>query len=1063
MTPGAPFDHTSQLDPSTRIDTIDMMLGVLAATTRMWSEGGPLSGEAEVSIPADRAARLARLIANRSGTPHGHELAEACASGDPDALAAAATLAHYASGFGAPKSIEALASEYFKASEFAAAERAATFGSELMGCLDRSSEALLLLWIAGRSAKRTGRFGEVVDYLTRAVDIPQTDENRALLAVCHDLLGWVLGQTGNFPDALWHHDRAESLVEGDANCADVLTNRSMTLGLAGYYERAERAAEQAVMLGQRGRVSGSKFGILLDNLASAAQAAGNLERASSVVGDAERFLADASTRDQLVNLMSRAELAGELGRTTDGATLFNRAHDLAMSAAREALSKDHYRAGFTMWLNNQVPADDPVLSVFVNGVRRQGAGEFGAAARCFAEVAKTAANRGDLLLELRAVTNFAASAFGARDMDQAIAACQRALHAARVQGLALPQAMASGTLASLINQGADAGSTVDVLVYEADALALTDLHEEIKRELGNPDVRVDLRIDVGVVHNSLGLMAARFGNHALAVKHLRRSLDSAVTTGNLNGQAMRSANLLDELSVEAASVEKPGGAPGRSASSEHEAERVELAARLAGLVQDERLAAGFRIQASLALLRRRRRNGDCSDTEASRDLEGLAVQLERLRANLPAGSGRARIDEQHKVYPLLVNSLIGSGQLTHGWEALQRLRAGDLMEALTAQSGSVRPYAPPDLSEARELLAGVGSGATLVDLQVDDEGLHAFIVTGDAFERVDALGDLTDLHHLRWGEPLTRAADTMRLLTTSVFNDLATRVREVTGARDVLLSVDDKLANLPWHSIPITEAGGARWGEVQLISRIPAVGLLRFGQARPPLSGRSLVAGDSRGDLPGAAQECAGIGKDLTTSPLLGRNCSLAAVTEAISGDLDFIHLAVHGYADPRTGGSSSLLFADDEKGTRWTRWSTLAEASWTARVVVFSGCSTAVGGPRHGSGLYGVTQSAMSNGAGTVVASLWPVDDRQTARLMTAMYADVAAQLSRGPADLRTALRAATLALAGEAPAAAVPPRTRAGRELGLDDEDLTGPARAVSLGVRDAFTIVGDPIVRP
>jgi CHAT domain-containing protein len=171
------------------------------------------------------------------------------------------------------------------------------------------------------------------------------------------------------------------------------------------------------------------------------------------------------------------------------------------------------------------------------------------------------------------------------------------------------------------------------------------------------------------------------------------------------------------------------------------------------------------------------------------------------------------------------------------------------------------------------------------------------------------------------------------------------------------------------------------------------------------------------------------------------------------------------------------LLFADGVAnvrggdGTRWISWSDLVELPWRARVVTFSGCSTAVGGPRHGRGLYGISQSAMNSGAGSVLASLWPVDDLQTAAFMTAVYDDVRAQWDAGrDADLRLALRAGAERLESDAPAPADKrrPVTRDAREFDVLAAVSGGSAgsggsaeETYAWSVADAFTLVGDPIL--
>ncbi|HKV11643.1 MAG TPA: CHAT domain-containing protein, partial [Thermoanaerobaculia bacterium] len=54
---------------------------------------------------------------------------------------------------------------------------------------------------------------------------------------------------------------------------------------------------------------------------------------------------------------------------------------------------------------------------------------------------------------------------------------------------------------------------------------------------------------------------------------------------------------------------------------------------------------------------------------------------------------------------------------------------------------------------------------------------------------------------------------------------------------------------------------------------------------------------------------------------------------------------------------------------------------------VVLSGCQTALGREVRGEGLIGLTRGFQYAGAARVVASLWRVEDRATAALMTLFY----------------------------------------------------------------------------
>lgn len=77
------------------------------------------------------------------------------------------------------------------------------------------------------------------------------------------------------------------------------------------------------------------------------------------------------------------------------------------------------------------------------------------------------------------------------------------------------------------------------------------------------------------------------------------------------------------------------------------------------------------------------------------------------------------------------------------------------------------------------------------------------------------------------------------------------------------------------------------------------------------------------------------------------------------------------------------------------------------ADLVTLSACKTALGRDMGGEGLFGLTRAFQYAGARTVLASLWSVADRSTAKLMRRFYGHLTAGKSKDEA-----LRAAQLEL---------------------------------------------------
>jgi CHAT domain-containing protein len=104
------------------------------------------------------------------------------------------------------------------------------------------------------------------------------------------------------------------------------------------------------------------------------------------------------------------------------------------------------------------------------------------------------------------------------------------------------------------------------------------------------------------------------------------------------------------------------------------------------------------------------------------------------------------------------------------------------------------------------------------------------------------------------------------------------------------------------------------------------------------------------------------------------------------------LHFATHSLLDDRQPELSGLVFSlVGPDGTPRTdgflRLHDVYALDLKADMVVLSACQTATGKELRGEGLLGLTRGFMSIGVPQVVSSLWKVDDRATAELMTRLY----------------------------------------------------------------------------
>ncbi len=199
----------------------------------------------------------------------------------------------------------------------------------------------------------------------------------------------------------------------------------------------------------------------------------------------------------------------------------------------------------------------------------------------------------------------------------------------------------------------------------------------------------------------------------------------------------------------------------------------------------------------------------------------------------------------------------------------------------------------------------------------------------------------------------------------------------------------------------------------------PAPGVVRNFTTEPPASKEIQRALRGIGEsglarLPYTRQEATAIISIIPLDESMLATDFNASRTTAMSrqlGDYRILHFATHGIIDsqhPNLSGIVLSLF--DEQGNQAEGFLHLYDIynlNLSADLVVLSACRTALGKEVNGEGLVGLTRGFMYAGSKSVVASLWKVDDRATAELMTHFYRAMLKDGLRPSAALRAAKEA--------------------------------------------------------
>jgi CHAT domain-containing protein len=432
-------------------------------------------------------------------------------------------------------------------------------------------------------------------------------------------------------------------------------------------------------------------------------------------------------------------------------------------------------------------------------------------------------------------------------------------------------------------------------------------------------------------------------------------------------------------------------------------------------------------------------------------LESSVNVVETVRANAASHEERVRfLETRRAVYEELAGVHFQLGDPERAFELLEHSRSRALLDSLQGgvslaanENGALEVL----LDEAAEpepmsrLSASLEPGTLVLHytvtrdwfaiLAIDSKGLRAWRVRDLAEDELSRLallfgGDATASFALQegWTQLYSDAQRSLSLLL------LAPVAHLLPDASTLIIVPDDVLFSLPW--------GALRWGDwTRYLSETHAIAVqpsasvyvrLRGRPSRGAARERALVVAnpsfDSRGAslpfLPEAEVEARELGRLMPGSRvLLGPEANETAVRRAM-GEFPVVHFATHGRVDTERPGQSSLLLAGEKGILEESALSPLSPEDGVlsglevletslqpGALITLAACETVRGPQRRGEGVVGLARAFLQSGAGTVVATLWPVEDRATRELMVRFYEELgsgrsaAAALSRAQAGI--------------------------------------------------------------
>ncbi|HEX3127687.1 MAG TPA: CHAT domain-containing tetratricopeptide repeat protein [Thermoanaerobaculia bacterium] len=544
------------------------------------------------------------------------------------------------------------------------------------------------------------------------------------------------------------------------------------------------------------------------------------------------------------------------------------------------------------------------------------------------------------------------------------------------------------------------------------------------RATGDREGEASTLTNLGRVHSLLGdpRRALSFHEQALA---LQTAAGDRRGMGITRAQIGRAQAALGETDTALASFDSALGDLRAVGDALYEAETLrslgetqegigKTDAALASFHQALSLARESRIPVSeagtlCALTRLERSLGHAAE---ARDHAAAAVEVvETLRTRIDDPDLRSSFAATlHEAYELLIDLQVRAGLDRAALETGERARARTLLELLSEAGIGEHGASPIGSTEIQALL---DPDTLLLSYSLGDAGSHLFSVTPTSIDVFDlpprgVIEDAARRVHDRLSayDAADRASETAEAAELSRL--LLGPVADRLGSKRLVIVADGALHYLPFGALPAPDATGPpipllETHEVVSLPSASALALLRREQAGRPAAPRLVaIVADPLFDpadptfprLPASRQEAEAIAALVPPDQArlaIGADASLDEVRDDHLAGFRTVHFATHGVIDAehpeRSGLALSTVDAQGRRREGFLHLRDIYALRLNAGLVVLSGCRTALGREVRGEGLSGLTQGFFHAGAARLVASLWKVEDRATAELMTRFY----------------------------------------------------------------------------
>ncbi len=403
-------------------------------------------------------------------------------------------------------------------------------------------------------------------------------------------------------------------------------------------------------------------------------------------------------------------------------------------------------------------------------------------------------------------------------------------------------------------------------------------------------------------------------------------------------------------------------------------------------------------------------------------------ESERARTQDPTWREQLKIDGRllytelgRQLLPDTASTFLGEGPHS-AFDALQRFKARTLQERMrgvfSRDREPVAPEVPVHLTLEEMQQHCLESDELLLDYFLGNDGICLLGVTRGDYRASRIPCDMAllqrSLERYRGlvsnrpsGVPSNEETMLLEAASRQLSSLFLSPVADLLETHTrIILALDGFLNMIPVESLPLPTAEGAPVSKEPLsahrqVVRIPSATLLkeeRFQAAAMKQIARPArilailgVADSAQPALPGAYREIAWLRRSFREVRIQNADELQAAAEWARNlSRCDILHLASHVRIDDRHPWHSGV-------GQLQARQ--IAELRLPTRLAVLAGCESGGGRVVSGEGVLGLTGAFMAAGVPSVIATLWPVSDQITERLMRVFYSSLAKGVPVGEA----------------------------------------------------------------